>query len=165
MVRTTHPSTSDLQRAREELAGASAEHARAVRQRLSAADQRASSDALRTVLLRALTCADAAGQLVERNRLRTRIEEHVLSGLSCEGSWLPTTVRTSNREATGPRIPGMTADAAPPFGAPATRTYGLDLTRLLEPAAPVAPADRPVRVAAPAVPAPRTAPREPVPVS
>lgn len=130
-----HALEDDVARARDVLD-------RMTRSRAPLADMRAQHLAVSAALDAAIDAAQAAGrpQRKRLQRLRTLRELHVLAGLSATGVRVPTSVRTTSREATAPHIAGMHLDPTAALGPAQTRRYGLELVTLLD-ADPAAHAD------------------------
>lgn len=84
----------------------------------------------RVIAAQGRPAARASRQMLER--LRTARQGHLLDASPVSGVLLPTFVRVSSRAAFGPQIPGMEYDPVPPMGPLEQRTYGVDLTALLE---------------------------------
>jgi hypothetical protein len=74
--------------------------------------------------------ARASRQVLER--LRTARQAHLLDASPASGVLVPAFVRVSSLAAFGPHIAGMQSDPIPPMGPLEQRTYGVDLTAVLE---------------------------------
>jgi hypothetical protein len=84
----------------------------------------------RVIAARGRPAARASRQMLER--LRTARQEHLLDASPASGVLVPTFVRASSRAALGPHVPGMESDPVPPMGPLEQRTYGVDLTAMME---------------------------------
>ena len=84
----------------------------------------------RVIAAQGRPAARASRQVLER--LRTARQEHLLDASPASGVLVPTFVRVSSRAAFGPHIPGMESDPVPPMGPLEQRTYGVDLTAVME---------------------------------
>ena len=84
----------------------------------------------RVIAARGRPAARASRQVLER--LRTARQGHLLDASPASGVLVPTFVRVSSRAALGPHIPGMESDPVPPMGPLEQRTYGMDLTAVME---------------------------------
>lgn len=123
-----------LDRARREIARATAAVRHAHLEALPLSALRARETALGAALDTAVAAATAAGpeHAAELEQLRTRRELHALAALSTPGIHLPTCPRASSRSALAPLIAGMSLDPTPALGPPHTRTYGLDMTACVD---------------------------------
>ena len=84
----------------------------------------------RVIAAQGRPAARASRHVLER--LRTARQEHLLDASPASGVLIPAFVRVSSRAALGPHIPGMESDPIPPMGPLEQRTYGVDLTAVLE---------------------------------